>query len=695
MGTVLLQFTTREGDNKVDRTLRSNTITQINPSQTPLVRDNLTREVNAVIHLEVSPFGGGRTKVTANDYKYLPVGGRLARFFKQWRTSHFWRIIKIGLTWEWKTSPPPINMKKFWHQPTSVDMDRAILKMARMRVIEKTRFLKYRSLLFSVPKRDSTESRTILDLSNLNKHIHISTFKMLTLKQVRLLLPQQSWTVALDFREGFYHVMVSRAFRPFLGFRYRGQNWRFRAMPFGLNLAPKCFTKIVSYTILRLAREGIWCLPYLDDLLIIAKSKEQCLLHLKKALNILRRLGWIVNLEKSRTDPKQVFDWLGVHYNLVEHTVSNTQESHNNLLSQLKDALSKELITKRRIMQLQGLANWLGHVNPLARLFLSRTKPLLKHLRSVPLDTNLKVTTRMKSLLANWLHLPRISQRLGIPEPTYTIQSDASLTGWGFKVNQQWFRGDFHKSMGRYSINVLELITIWWATLMIHDHNQVIRILTDNTAAISAVKKTTSTNNTLASLAELIWKRAIRHNWTISIVHIQGKFNIVADQLSRNTIISTEWAIPPHIFHKEILKLEPRLEVDLFATTLNHQLETYVSPCPDQRASAVDALKTDWSLWDHIYLFPPTPMISAAFQKLIQANIESAIVISREEPSRTWYHLLKSNLTQAKIITVRLQQIVGNKLQLDPRISKLRVWRYSKQHTRPSTLAVTQTPSIL
>ena len=123
------------------------------------------------------------------------------------------------------------------------------MKMFRMRVIEKTRFLKFRSLLFSVPKRDSSESRTILDLSKLNDFIHLSTFKMLTLKQVRLLLPLGAWTAALDLREGFYHVLISRAFRPFLGFTYRGQNWRFRAMPFGLNIAPKIFTKLISFAI--------------------------------------------------------------------------------------------------------------------------------------------------------------------------------------------------------------------------------------------------------------------------------------------------------------------------------------------------------------------------------------------------------------------------------------------------------------
>merc|ERR1711888_567097 len=100
-------------------------------------------------------------------------------------------------------------------------------------------------------------------------------------------------------------------------------------MPFGLNIAPRIFTKIISFTVLCLAKEGIWSLPYLDDLLIIATSQEECLQKLHKALEILSRLGWIVNMENSRTEPKQVFEWLGVNYNLINYTVTNTEQSHN------------------------------------------------------------------------------------------------------------------------------------------------------------------------------------------------------------------------------------------------------------------------------------------------------------------------------------------------------------------------------
>ena len=329
-------------------------------------------------------------------------------------------------------------------------------------------------------------------------------------------------------------------------------------------------------------------------------------------------------------------------------------------------------------MRLQGLANWLGQVNPLARLFLTRTKPLLSHLKRVKLDTELQVNNRMKSLMAKWLTLTRNPQRLGLPKTTCTVLTDASRTGWGFTINTLRFKGVFDKSMDNYSINVLELLTIWWATLMIQEKDHILHILTDNITAVSAVKRASSNVSILASIAELIWKRAEKMNWTISIAHIGGKFNILADQLSRNTIISTEWAIPQEVFQKEILKLEPRLQVDLFATSLNHKLITFVFPCPDQTAVAVDAMMIEWSKWEYIYLFPPNPMISRALQKLVQSNVKTAIFLTREEPTRPWYFLLKAKLTQLHVLHIQLQQIVGNTLTVEKKTSKIRVWKFSK-----------------
>ena len=112
----------------------------------------------------------------------------------------------------------------------------------------------------------------------------------------------------------------------------------------------------------------------------------------------------------------------------------------------------------------------------------------------------------------------------------------------------------------------------------------------------------------LYTLAELIWKRVARINWTLKVSHIAVTFNVLADQLSRNTPLSTEWTLAPRDFQK-ILRLNPRLQVDLFATKLNKKLPVFVSPCPDPTAVAVNALTIAWDRWEHLYMFPPTPLL--------------------------------------------------------------------------------------
>ena len=143
------------------------------------------------------------------------------------------------MKWAWKDNKPlPHQLNSKWYQEISPDMEKDLYKLYHKKVIEKVKFNRFTSRLFSVPKKDSEEMRTILDLSPLNNYIQIASFKMLTLKEVRLQLPPGAWTISLDLKDGFWHLSVARSFRPYLGFRYKNQNWRFRAMPFGLNIAP-------------------------------------------------------------------------------------------------------------------------------------------------------------------------------------------------------------------------------------------------------------------------------------------------------------------------------------------------------------------------------------------------------------------------------------------------------------------------
>ena len=607
--------------------------------------------------------------------KHLPVGGRLFKFRKSWKGAAYESTITKGLSWSWETTPPPL---KVISQKESPELDLHMIQLRKKRVIEKAKTIKFQSRVFTVPKKDSPEGRWILDLSNLNTFIKCPKFRMLTMKEVRLLLQKGFWTVALDLKDGFWHLPVSRRKRPFLGFCYRGQLWQFRAMPFGLNVAPRLFTKVMAHMIKIMAAEGIFVLIYLDDLLIVAPTRDLCLAHMNKALAILESFGWIINDKKSRKQPAQVFDWLGVHLDLRNHTICSTVSNMEDLHHRLKSVIQASYCTKRKLMRLQGLANWVGRTNSIARLLLSRTRRLLKIFRMAKLDAKIFLSKGMKLSLVKWLYIPRVPQLLGNPPPTLVIQTDASFKGWGFEINSVPFRGAFDGTVG-YSINALELLTIWFALLMVTERNHVIQVLSDNSAAVAAIRRGTSTIFHLSMIAELIWRRAALMNWTLSVSHIQGRFNVLADQLSRNVALSTEWALPHHVF-RNILRRNPGLQIDMFATRLNNQLPLYISPCPDKSAVEVDALSIPWDRWDHLYLYPPSTLISRVLPKLLNSHFKTAILVTPETPSKPWHMSLSLRNIPSTLISVRLQQLVADRLVKATVRTKLRVWRLSKRH---------------
>ena len=93
-------------------------------------------------------------------------------------------------------------------------------------------------------------------------------FKMVTLDIVAQSLPHNAFTCSIDLKDAFWHVPVAKFFRPFLGFRYQKRTFQFKALPFGLSVAPRVFTKVLAPVIAFIREQKVSILPYLDDLLI-------------------------------------------------------------------------------------------------------------------------------------------------------------------------------------------------------------------------------------------------------------------------------------------------------------------------------------------------------------------------------------------------------------------------------------------
>ena len=156
--------------------------------------------------------------------------------------------------------------------------------------------------------------RPILNLSKLNLFLKAEKFKVETPDTIRTSLQQGEWVTSIDFKDAYFHIPIQEQSRKYMRFHIQGRTYKFEALPFGLSTAPMDFTVIVKEVKLMAIHKGIRIHQYLDDWLVRAKSHQICLQHTQDLVKMCQKLGWLVNLEKSELESKQVFNFVGYQF---------------------------------------------------------------------------------------------------------------------------------------------------------------------------------------------------------------------------------------------------------------------------------------------------------------------------------------------------------------------------------------------
>ena len=162
-----------------------------------------------------------------------------------------------------------------------------------------------------------------------------------------------------------------------------------KALPFGLSTAPLEFTVIAKEVKLMAIHKGIRIYQYLDDWLVRATSHQACLQHTQKLVEICQRLGWLVNLNKSELDPKQIFDFVGYQFDLKAGRVRPTPDRWQSLQDKILEILSLPACPVQQLMSLIGLLTATEKQVHLGRLHM---RPIQWHLKK-PLE-NTRVTRK-------------------------------------------------------------------------------------------------------------------------------------------------------------------------------------------------------------------------------------------------------------------------------------------------------------
>lgn len=92
---------------------------------------------------------------------------------------------------------------------------------------------------------------------------------------------------AIDLKDTYHLVSINSEDRKFLRFSFQGQLYEFSCLPFGLSSGPFTFTKLLKTVFSVMRPHGIICVAYIDDILIIASSFDQCINSIKYAINLL------------------------------------------------------------------------------------------------------------------------------------------------------------------------------------------------------------------------------------------------------------------------------------------------------------------------------------------------------------------------------------------------------------------------
>ena len=209
------------------------------------------------------------------------------------------------------------------------------------------------SNVFVTPKSDGG-FRPITNLKKLNKSIPYHHFKMEGLKEVKHLLQKGDYMCKLDLKDAYFSVPLSTKSRKFARFRWRGKLYEFLCLCFGLGPAPRIFTKLMKVPVSVMRKLNVRLVIYLDDILLMASSREELLMARDTTRFLLQQLGLTLNLKKSELEPQFRLKFLGVIVDSLEMKFYLPMEKVTKFRSLCQKTLTSPQITLRDLSSLIG-----------------------------------------------------------------------------------------------------------------------------------------------------------------------------------------------------------------------------------------------------------------------------------------------------------------------------------------------------
>ncbi|XP_043270419.1 uncharacterized protein [Venturia canescens] len=491
------------------------------------------------------------------------LAGRLKFFTENWRSITSDEFIlntikgfKIPFKSEIRQQQQPCELS--WSNKEIKDITEQIDKLLQKGAIRKcdAEDDQFISRIFLTPKPDGS-NRLILNLKPLNEFIDTSHFKMEDSRTAQRLMYRDCYMVTIDLKDAYYLVPIASEHRKYLRFSFQGQIFEFTVLPFGLNCAQLIFTKIMKPTVTFLRKKGLMSVIYLDDILLFGHSVTNCLDNANQTIELLEKLGFVINYEKSRLSPSKKCIFLGLCLNSEKMQVELPPDKRLSVLKLIR----KYQKTKRcKIRDFASFIGSLGFCCQAATYGWAYLKNFERE-KVRALEKNhgnyefvIEINPELQADFKWWKNnILKIVKPIRNSKFSLEIFSDSSLTGWGAYCKEEKIHGFWSQEERRLHINCLELLAAFFALKSfaknLSDCNLLLRI--DNTTAISYINHMGGMGSKkLSEVAKKIWLWCERRNIWLFASYIQSKSNGEADFESRRLEPETEYALSEQAFRR-------------------------------------------------------------------------------------------------------------------------------------------------
>ena len=386
----------------------------------------------------------------------------------------------------------------------------------------------YASPIVMVPKKQVgkiMEWRMCIDYRKLNSMTLKDHYPLPNIQSLYRKFAGNTVFSSLDLRHAYHHIQIRPEDRHKTAFITHKGLFEWIRMTFGFANAPAAFQRAVNY----IFRDFDFVIVYLDDILVLSKSDQEHLMHLRLVFQKLSEYDLRIRLDKCyffQTELK----YLGF---ILDAKGVRPDPEYVKKVIQLQAPTDKP-----SLLRVIGMIQWLHRYIPrLSDYMWPLTRQTKKHVKFLWNDECDAALDRIKGLVnkAKLLRHPDLSK-------TFYVICDASNFGIGAVLMQKhgdilepcefWSRL-FSDSEKHWHVSEKELSAIVfsiekWAKYLLGKHFYV---FTDHKNLETLHKKYES--GTLKNSKLLRWLLRIEQ-FDFTCLYIEGIINLVADYLSRD-----------------------------------------------------------------------------------------------------------------------------------------------------------------